>query len=408
MSEARVGTTATRSDISTRTFDPKAVVDAVRRAAGTPKGILGLHEPVFAGNEVAYLEECIKSTFVSSVGPFVDRFERMLEEATGAKRAVAVVNGTAALHACFRLAGVEPGDEVISPALTFIATTNAIAYCGAVPHFVDSSFATLGMDPRALAARLERIVERTPKGAVNRETGRRIAAISPMHTFGHPVELDEIAAIARDWGIALVEDAAESLGSTYKGHAVGSQARLAALSFNGNKIVTTGGGGAILTNDEELGRRAKHLTTTAKLPHKWAFVHDEIGFNYRLPNLNAALGCAQLEQLEGFLASKRRLAAAYERVFAEVPGVCFSREPEGTTSNYWLNAILLDEAHAGRRDDLLTALNEAGFGARPAWTLMHRLPMFSDSPRGDLATAESIERRLINLPSSASIRARDE
>ncbi len=393
----------TRSD-----FEPKTIVDAVRRAVGTPNGILGLHEPVFAGNEIAYLEECIKSTFVSSVGPFVDRFERMLEEVTGAKRAVAVVNGTAALHACFRLAGVEPGDEVISPALTFIATTNAIAYCGATPHFVDSSLVTLGMDARALATRLDEIAGRTAKGAVNRETGRRIAAITPMHTFGHPVELDEIAATARDWGIALVEDAAESLGSTYKGHAVGSQTRLAALSFNGNKIVTTGGGGAILTNDEELGRRAKHLTTTAKLPHKWAFIHDEIGFNYRLPNLNAALGCAQLEQLEGFLASKRKLAAAYQRAFADIPGVCFSREPKDTTSNYWLNAVLLDEAHSGRRDDLLAALNDAGFGARPAWTLMHKLPMFAQNPRGDLSAAESIERRLINLPSSASIRVRDE
>jgi len=398
-----VDSPVTRSD-----FEPKTIVDAVRRAVGTPNGILGLHEPVFAGNEIAYLEECIKSTFVSSVGPFVDRFERMLEEVTGAKRAVAVVNGTAALHACFRLAGVEPGDEVISPALTFIATTNAIAYCGATPHFVDSSLVTLGMDARALATRLDEIAGRTAKGAVNRETGRRIAAITPMHTFGHPVELDEIAATARDWGIALVEDAAESLGSTYKGHAVGSQTRLAALSFNGNKIVTTGGGGAILTNDEELGRRAKHLTTTAKLPHKWAFIHDEIGFNYRLPNLNAALGCAQLEQLEGFLASKRKLAAAYQRAFADIPGVCFSREPKDTTSNYWLNAVLLDEAHSGRRDDLLAALNDAGFGARPAWTLMHKLPMFAQNPRGDLSAAESIERRLINLPSSASIRVRDE
>lgn len=396
-------TPVTRSD-----FEPTTIVDAVRRAVGTPNGILGLHEPVFAGNETAYLEECIKSTFVSSVGPFVDRFERMLEEVTGAKRAVAVVNGTAALHACFRLAGVEPGDEVISPALTFIATTNAIAYCGATPHFVDSSLITLGMDARALATRLDETARRTAKGAVNRETGRRIAAITPMHTFGHPVELDEIAATAREWGIALVEDAAESLGSTYKGHAVGSQTRLAALSFNGNKIVTTGGGGAILTNDEELGRRAKHLTTTAKLPHKWAFVHDEIGFNYRLPNLNAALGCAQLEQLDGFLASKRKLALAYERAFADIPGIRFSREPKDTTSNYWLNAILLDENNADRRDDLLAALNDAGFGARPAWTLMHKLPMFAQSPCGDLSTAESIERRLINLPSSASIRLRDE
>jgi perosamine synthetase len=380
----------------------------VRRAVGTPNGVLGLHEPVFAGNEIAYLEECIKSTFVSSVGQFVDRFERMLEEVTGARRAVAVVNGTAALHACFRLAGVEPGDEVVSPALTFIATTNAIAYCGATPHFVDSSIETLGMNPRALATRLDAIGERTAAGTINRETGRRIAAIAPMHTFGHPVDMDGIAALARDWDIALVEDAAESLGSTYKGHAVGSQARLAALSFNGNKIVTTGGGGAILTNDEELGRRAKHLTTTAKLPHKWAFVHDEIGFNYRLPNLNAALGCAQLEQLDGFLKSKRKLAAVYERAFAHVPGVRFSREPKDTTSNYWLNAILLDDAHAHRRDDVLAALNEAGFGARPAWTLMHKLPMFATSPRGDLTVAESIERRLINLPSSASIRARDD
>jgi len=404
MYEADVGIAVTKSD----RFDVQRIVAAVQRAVGTPNGTLALHEPVFAGNEIAYLEECIKSTFVSSVGKFVDRFESMLEEVTGARRAVAVVNGTAALHACFTLAGVEAGDEVMSPALTFIATTNAIAYCGASPHFIDSSFKTLGMDAQALGARLDAIAQRGPDGTINRETGRRIAAIAPMHTFGHPVDMDEIVAIARHWDIPVVEDAAESLGSTYKGHAVGSQARLAALSFNGNKIVTTGGGGAILTNDEELGRRAKHITTTAKLPHKWAFVHDEVGFNYRLPNLNAALGCAQLEQLDGFLASKRRLAAAYQRAFAGVPGVQFSREPEGTTSNYWLNAILLDEAHAELRDEVLTALNASGFGARPTWTLMHRLPMFATCPRGDLRVAESIERRLINLPSSASIQARND
>jgi perosamine synthetase len=404
MYEGGVGIPVAKSD----RFDVRTIVAAVQRAAGTPNGMLALHEPVFAGNEIAYLEQCIKSTFVSSVGKFVDRFEEMLAETTGAKRAVAVVNGTAALHACFRLAGVEPGDEVISPALTFIATTNAIAYCGASPHFVDSSLQTLGMDAQALGARLDAVAQRGPEGTTNRETGRRIAAIVPMHTFGHPVDMDEIVAIAKHWDIPVVEDAAESLGSTYKGRAVGSEARLAALSFNGNKIVTTGGGGAILTNDEELGRRAKHITTTAKLPHKWAFVHDEIGFNYRLPNLNAALGCAQLEQLDGFLASKRRLAAAYDRAFAGVPGVAFAREPEGTTSNYWLNAILLDDAHAGQRDEVLAALNDSGFGARPAWTLMHRLPMFAASPRGDLSVAESIERRLINLPSSASIQARND
>jgi perosamine synthetase len=404
MYEADVGIAATKSDH----FDVQKIVAAVQRAVGTPNGMLALHEPVFAGNEIPYLEECIKSTFVSSVGQFVDRFENMLQEITGARRAIAVVNGTAALHACFRLAGVEPGDEVISPALTFIATTNAIAYCGASPHFIDSSLTTLGMHAPALAARLDAVAQRGPGGTINRETGRRIAAIAPMHTFGHPVDMDEIVAVARHWDITVVEDAAESLGSTYKGHAVGSQTRLAALSFNGNKIVTTGGGGAILTNDEELGRRAKHITTTAKLPHKWAFVHDEVGFNYRLPNLNAALGCAQLEQLDGFLKSKRRLAAAYQRAFAGVPGVRFSREPEGTTSNYWLNAILLDEVHAELRDDILTALNASGFGARPTWTLMHRLPMFAACPRGDLTAAESIERRLINLPSSASIQARDD
>jgi perosamine synthetase len=229
-----------------------------------------------------------------------------------------------------------------------------------------------------------------------------------MHTFGHPVDMDAITAIARRWDVPVVEDAAESLGSSYKGHVVGSQARLAATSFNGNKIVTTGGGGAILTSDEELGRRAKHLTTTAKLPHKWAFTHDEIGFNYRLPNLNAALGCAQLEQLSGFLKNKRRLAMAYDRAFAGVGGVRFAREPEGTTSNYWLNAIMLDEAYSAMRDEVLTALNDAGFGARPAWTLMHHLPMFTACPRGDLRVAESIERRLINLPSSASIRAHND
>ena len=404
MYEADVGIAVTKSD----RFDVQRIVAAVQRAVGTPNGTLALHEPVFAGNEIAYLEECIKSTFVSSVGKFVDRFENMLEEVTGARRAIADVNGTAALHACCTLAGVEAGDEVMSPALTFIATTNAIAYCGASPHFIDSSFRTLGMDAQALGARLDAIAQRGAGGTINRETGRKIAAIAPMHTFGHPVDMDEIVAIARHWDIAVVEDAAESLGSTYKGHAVGSQARLAALSFNGNKIVTTGGGGAILTNDEELGRRAKHITTTAKLPHKWAFVHDEVGFNYRLPNLNAALGCAQLEQLDGFLASKRRLAAAYQRAFAGVPGVQFSREPEGTTSNYWLNAILLDEAHADLRDEVLTALNASGFGARPTWTLMHRLPMFAACPRGDLRVAESIERRLINLPSSASIQARND
>ena len=386
MYEADVGIAATKSD----RFDVQGIVAAVQRAVGTPNGTLALHEPVFAGNEVAYLEECIKSTFVSSVGKFVDRFENMLEEVTGARRAIAVVNGTAALHACFTLAGVEAGDEVMSPALTFIATTNAIAYCGASPHFIDSSFRTLGMDAQALGARLDAVAQRGADGTINRETGRRIAAIAPMHTFGHPVDMDEIVAIARHWDIPVVEDAAESLGSTYKGHAVGSQARLAALSFNGNKIVTTGGGGAILTNDEELGRRAKHITTTAKLPHKWAFVHDEVGFNYRLPNLNAALGCAQLEQLDGFLASKRRLAAAYQRTFAGVPGRAILARAGGHDQQ------LLAQRHPAGRGPFRTARRRACRAQR--CRLRRTAGMDADAPASDVRRqpARRSQRRRIH------------
>ncbi len=287
----------------------------------------------------------------------------------------------------------KPGDEVMSPALTFIATTNAIAYCGASPHFVDSSFKTLGMDAQALGARLDAIAQRGPDGTINRETGRRIAAIAPMHTFGHPVDMDEIVAIARHWDIPVVEDAAESLGSTYKGHAVGSQARLAALSFNGNKIVTTGGGGAILTNDEELGRRAKHITTTAKLPHKWAFVHDEVGFNYRLPNLNAALGCAQLEQLDGFLASKRRLAAAYQRAFAGVPGVAVLARAGGNDQQ------LLAQRHPAGR----SSCRPARRGADRAQRFRFRRPsdLDADAPASHvrrLPARRSPRRRIDRAP----------
>ena len=295
-------------------FEP--IGDAVEIVIGRRNRPVALHEPVFAGNEWDYLKDCLDSTFVSSVGAYVDRFEQMLAELTGAAHAVAVVNGTAALHVCLRLAGVEAGDEVLIPSLTFIATANAVSYCGAVPHLVDSSPVTLGLDAAALADRLGAIAVMKDGHAVNRETGRRLAAVVPMHTFGHPVDLDAIAEVAAAYGIPVVEDAAELLGSTYKGAPVGGRSHLAALSFNGNKIVTTGGGGAILTDDEDVRRHAKHLTTTAKTPHRWAFVHDEIGYNYRLPNLNAALGCAQLEQLPGFLAKKRALAMAYRDAFA--------------------------------------------------------------------------------------------
>lgn len=362
-----------------------------------------LHEPEFAGNELSYLKECLDTGWVSSVGGYVTRFEQDLARFTGAKRAVAVVNGTAALHVCLLMAGVRPGDEVLIPTLTFIATANAVAYCGATPHFVDSDPATLGMDPEKLARHLERVAAPSGEGVVNRETGRPIRALVPMHTFGHPVDLQPLIELGRRFGLALVEDAAESLGSYYRGGHTGTFGVAAALSFNGNKVLTTGGGGAILTNDEQLADRAKHLTTTAKLPHRWEFVHDEIGYNYRLPNLNAALGCAQLERLDSMLARKRSLAARYLEAFREVPGVRFFEEPAHGTSNYWLNAILLEGAPAGARDEILEATNAAGIMTRPVWSPMHRLAPYRGCPAMDLSQAERIERTLINLPSSPKL-----
>jgi len=373
------------------------VIEAVRAAAAEPDAPQPLHEPVFEGREIAYLTECIETGWVSSVGKFVDRFEQELAAFTGTRRAVAVANGTVALHACLRLAGVEPGDEVLVPTLTFVGTVNPIAYAGAIPHFVDSEEATLGVDPDKLAAYLETTL--AEDGPRNRNTGRRVRALVVMHTYGHPARLHELAEVCDRFGLVLIEDAAESLGSYYRGTHTGNTGRLAALSFNGNKTVTTGGGGAILTNDEALGALAKHLTTTAKQPHRWAFNHDMVGYNYRMPNINAALGCAQLEQLPGFLEAKRALAARYLETFREVPGARVFTEPPECRSNYWLNVLLLDPAHEARRDAVLEATNAAGVTTRPAWTLMHRLPMFASAPRMDLCTAESIERRLINLPS---------
>jgi perosamine synthetase len=366
-------------------------------------GVIPLHEPRFAGREWAYVRECLDTGWVSSVGAFVDRFERDLAAYTGVKRAVAVVNGTAALHACLALAGVEPGDEVVVPALTFVATANAVVYCGAVPHFSDSEERTLGLDPVRLADHLSGTTERRGDGCHNRATGRRIKAVVPVHTYGHPVDLDPLLDVCRHFRVELIEDTAESLGSLYKGRHTGNWGRLSALSFNGNKIVTTGGGGAILTNDEELGERAKHLTTTAKMPHRWEFLHDMVGYNYRMPNINAALGCAQLEQLDGFLENKRRLAERYAAAFRGVAGIRFVPEPDFARSNYWLNTLLLDEDTASERDRLLTLTNDAGIMTRPAWTLMHRLPMFSGCPRMDLTVAESLERRIINVPSGPGL-----
>lgn len=364
---------------------------------------LALHEPLFGGNEWTYVKECIDTGWVSSVGKFVDEFERRLAEVAGSRHAVATVNGTAALHVALKLAGVQPGDEVVVPALSFVATANAVAHCGAIPHFVDSEEKTLGLDPGALRDYLDSMADRSGGAARNKVTGRKLAALVPMHAFGHPADLDGLLGVAVDFGIPLIEDAAESLGSYYKGRHTGTFGLMGALSFNGNKIITTGGGGAILTQDAELARHAKHLTTTAKRPHRWEFFHDEVAWNYRLPNLNAALGCAQLERLDEFLDSKRALAARYRAAFADDQDMRFAEEPENCRSNYWLSTILLREPSATARDRLLAVANDAGFMARPAWTLLNRLPMYAASPAAPLPAAERLAATIVNLPSSPSI-----
>jgi perosamine synthetase len=384
-------------------FSTETVIAAVRVVLPPGTTTAVLHEPWLHGREWDYIKECLDTGWVSSAGKYVDTFEAKLAEQTGAAHVSAVMNGTAALHVCLQLVGVQPGDEVLVPALTFIATANAVSYCGATPHFVDSALDTLGVDPARLADYLREIAYVRNGVAVNRKTGRPVRALIPMHTFGHPVDMDAINEVAAQYSLAVVEDAAESLGSLYKGRVTGTLGRIAALSFNGNKVVTTGGGGAIITNDPDLGRRARHLTTTARVPHRWSFIHDEVGYNYRLPNINAALGCAQLESLPESLRLKRALAERYRKAFADVSGVRFFVEPGFARSNYWLNAVLLDAETANNRDKLLDALNAVGIRARPAWTLMHRLPMYRDCPRMPLDTAEDIERRLVNLPSSAQL-----
>ncbi len=384
-------------------MDCTEVLNTLESVIGQSDGFVSLHEPTFAGKEWDYVKECLDTGWVSSVGSYVDRFEEMLAEYTGVKRAIAVVNGTAALHVCLILAGVEPGDEVLLPTLTFVATPNAISYCGAIPHFVDSEEATLGLDPHKLSDYLSEITEVRGHECFNSKTGRRIKSVVPMHTYGHPVDLDPLLEVCERYKLVLIEDAAESLGSYYKGKHTGQWGKLSALSFNGNKVITTGGGGAILTNDEEFGALAKHMTTTAKVPHKWEFRHDMVGYNYRLPNINAALGCAQLEQLPGFLLCKRVLAQRYQQAFADVDGLRFFTESENAMSNYWLNTLLLDEPSSEKRDELLELTNGSGIMTRPCWTLMHKLPMFADCPRMDLSVAENLEKRLINIPSSSSV-----
>lgn len=382
---------------------PEAVVETLEACIGGADRPIPLHKPVFEGKEWDYVKECIDTEWVSSVGSYVDRLEEDLADYTGAGRAVVVVNGTAALHVCLRLAGVTDGDEVLVPALSFVATANAVSYAGATPHFVDSEERTLGLDPEKLGRYLDDIAEVRGGTCVNVQTGRPIRAVVPMHTYGHPVDLDPLQDVCEFYNLALIEDAAESLGSLYKEQHTGTFGELGALSFNGNKTITTGGGGAILTDDPELADEAKHLTTVAKKDHPWEYVHDRVGYNYRMPNLNAALGCAQLEQLPAFLDRKRKLAARYRSAFVDVESVSFFEEPEEARSNYWLNVLLLDEERQELRDTVLEATNEAGFGTRPTWQLLSSLPMYEYCSRMDLSTARSLERRLINIPSTSSL-----
>ena len=376
------------------------VLAAVRSVLGETDALIPLHEPEFAGNEWQFVKDCLDTGWVSSVGGYVDRFERDLAAYTSVSHAVVTANGTAALHICLLLAGVEQGDEVLAPTLTFVATANAISYAGATPHLVDSESDTLGVDAERLEDHLAATAIVENGRCLNRSTGATIRALVVMHAFGHPCDLDALSALAERWRLVLIEDAAESLGSLYGGRHTGNVGRVSALSFNGNKVLTTGGGGAVLTNDPLLARRAKHLTTTARVPDRWNFLHDEVGYNYRLPNLNSALGCAQLERLPDMLERKRRLANRYAAAFSGVAGVKFMAEPAGSVSNYWLNTILLSEKQAVARDDVLEALNSAGYMSRPVWTLMHRLPMYAGCPRADLAVAEALSARVINLPSS--------
>lgn len=382
-------------------FMAQSLVQCLTDVTAKSDEFVPLHAPEFSGAEWIMVKDCLDTGWVSSVGAYVDRFERDVAALCGVAHGVAMVNGTAALQIALQVAGVKPGNEVILPTMTFVATANAIHHAGANPHFADTDPKTLGLDVDALEAHLDKIAVNETRGLVNRETGALISAIVPMHTFGHPTEMNKLNALAKRYGIAVVEDAAEALGSRYKGKACGGLGNVAALSFNGNKIVTTGGGGAIVTNDSELARRAKHLSTTAKVAHSWAFTHDEVGYNYRMPNINAALGCAQLEQVEDRVRRKRHLADRYFASFEDFEHGSIFREPAECESNYWLNTLILSNEAAVDREPLLDMLNQSGFQCRPIWSLLHKQTMYKGCPRADLPVAENLERRIINLPSSA-------
>ncbi|MCC7402034.1 MAG: LegC family aminotransferase [Chitinophagaceae bacterium] len=378
-------------------FDP--ILKKIREIYNESEAFIPLHAPVFNGNEKKYLNETIDSTFVSSVGEFVNRIERDLAAYTGAKRAIAMVNGTTALQLALQLVGVKNGDEVITQPLTFIATANAISHAGALPVFVDVDRETLGMSPDSLKEFLDRNCTVDEKGnCINKRSRRTIKACVPMHTFGFPVRIDLIENVCKEYNLALVEDAAESLGSSFKDKSTGTFGLMGTLSFNGNKTITCGGGGAILTNNEEIADKAKHLSTTAKIPHAWEFVHDAIGYNYRMPNLNAALACAQLEQLDTFLKSKRKVSKIYEEFFKNVHGITFKTETANTKANYWLNTIIFDDPD--EKEEFLKVSNAHKIMTRPIWRLMNKLPMYENCTRGNLHNSEYLEQRVVNIPSS--------
>lgn len=375
------------------------IVTFIRQLYGTDE-FIPLHAPLFIGNEKKYLDECIDSTFVSSVGKFVDRFEEKVAEYTGAKKAVVCVSGTNALHMAMLLVGVERDDEVLTQALTFIATCNAISYIGAHPVFIDVDKETLGLSPDAVSTWLTKNAILKKGQCYNIHTGRRVKACVPMHTFGHPVRIKELAAICNDWHIELVEDAAESIGSFYEGQHTGTLGKVGVISFNGNKTITTGGGGMLLFRDEELGKFAKHLTTQAKVPHRWEFVHDHVGYNYRMPNINAAIGCAQMENLERYVENKRETAERYKEFFRDIPGITFFTEPENCRSNYWLNVVLLKDRQAQQK--FLEYTNDHGVMTRPVWQLMNKLDMFGECETDGLENTLWLADRIVNIPSSVN------
>jgi len=376
-----------------------AVLKSVLGDAGSSP--IALHEPNIGQRENELVSRCLASGWVSSVGEYISEFEQGLAKFTNSKHAIAVVNGTAALHLALHSVGVKPGDEVLVPTLSFVATANAVSHCGAIPHFVDSDPETLGLDPLALREHLRANTSLRDGALHNTYTGRRISAVVPMHTFGHPMQIEALIDVAKEFNLVVVEDAAESIGSYVGSTHTGTFGRCSSLSFNGNKTITTGGGGAILTNDAELAQRIRHLATTAKMPHDYEYIHDAVAFNYRMPNINAALGCAQLSRLDDFLSAKRVLARKYAEGFSSSRSMQFVAEPHGTTSNYWLNTIRLNKPDLSLRDELLVAARASGYMCRPAWNLLHTLPMHESAPRAKLPVAQNLWQSLINIPSSA-------